>query len=39
MAVACLAVLSKDAPAFFSDFETYRAEDGGEAARVVYHKV
>src|SRR5690348_4297319 len=39
MAVACLAALSKDAPAFFSDFETYRAEDGAEAARVVYHKV
>jgi thymidylate synthase (FAD) len=39
MAVACLAALSQDAPAFFSDFETYRAEDGGDAARVVYHKV
>ena len=39
MAVACLAALSKDAPAFFSDFETYKADDGGESARVVYHKV
>jgi len=39
MAVACLTALAKDAPAFFSDFETYKADDGGESARVVYHKV
>ncbi|HTY06763.1 MAG TPA: FAD-dependent thymidylate synthase [Gemmatimonadales bacterium] len=39
MAVACLAALKAEAPAFFSDFETYRAEDGQESARVVYHKV
>jgi thymidylate synthase (FAD) len=39
MAIACLAALSADAPAFFSDFETYRAEDGADAAKVVYHKV
>jgi len=39
MAVAVLRVLQQAAPAFFSDFETYQAEDGAEAARVVYHKV
>jgi len=39
MAIACLAALAADAPAFFSDFETYRAEDGADAAKVVYHKV
>jgi len=39
MAVAILRVLQAEAPAFFSDFETYQAEDGAESARVVYHKV
>jgi thymidylate synthase (FAD) len=39
MAVACLRVLSAEAPALFSDFEIYRAEDAFEAARVAYHKV
>jgi thymidylate synthase (FAD) len=39
MAVACLRVLEVEAPAFFSDFEVYRAADGAEAARVAYHKV
>ena len=39
MAVACLGVLKTEAPAFFSDFETYRAEDGATSARVNYHKV
>jgi thymidylate synthase (FAD) len=39
MAVACLRVLQAEAPAFFSDFETYQAEDGAESARVGYHKV
>jgi thymidylate synthase (FAD) len=39
MAVACLRVLSAEAPAIFADFEIYRAEDGFEAARVAYHKV
>lgn len=39
MAIAVLRVLQQAAPAFFSDFETYRAEDGAEAARVGYHKV
>jgi thymidylate synthase (FAD) len=39
MAVACLRVLQGDAPAFFSDFEIYTADDRQEAARVAYHKV
>jgi thymidylate synthase (FAD) len=39
MAVALLRVLSTEAPLLFSDFEVYRADDGAEAARVVYHKV
>ena len=39
MAVACLNVLRGDAPAFFSDFEIYQAEDGAQSARIAYHKV
>ena len=39
MAVACLRVLQGAAPAFFSDFETYKAEDGAVSARVGYHTV
>lgn len=39
MAVAVLRTLRDAAPAFFSDFEVYQAEDGAEAARVTYHKV
>lgn len=39
MAVACLRVLQGEAPAFFSDFEIYPADDRQEAARVTYHKV
>lgn len=39
MALACLEVLRAEAPAFFSDFEIYQAEDGAKAARVGYHKV
>ena len=38
-AVAILRVLQVEAPAFFSDFEIYVAEDRREAARVNYHKV
>jgi thymidylate synthase (FAD) len=38
-AVAMLKLLSKETPAFFSDFEIYQAEDRREAARIVYHKV
>jgi len=39
MALAVLAVLQGEAPAFFNDFEVYRAEDGANAGRVNYHKV
>jgi thymidylate synthase (FAD) len=39
MAIAVLRLLQREAPAFFSDFEIYRAEDGVESGRVTYHKV
>lgn len=39
MAITALRVLQGEAPAFFSDFEIYTAEDRREAARVAYHKV
>jgi thymidylate synthase (FAD) len=39
MAIACLGVLQREAPALFSDFEIYVADDKQEAARVAYHKV
>jgi thymidylate synthase (FAD) len=39
LAVKLLALLGEAAPAFFSDFEVYTAEDRREAARVVHHKV
>lgn len=39
MAIAVLRTLQAEAPAFFSDFEIYVAEDRREAARVGYHKV
>ena len=39
MAVACLRVLQREAPALFSDFSIYDADDRQEAARVEYHKV
>ncbi|MEP6621736.1 MAG: FAD-dependent thymidylate synthase [bacterium] len=39
MALAVLRVLGAEAPAFFSDFEIYEAEDRREAARISYHKV
>src|SRR5665647_3953571 len=38
-AVAMLRILKEEAPAFFSDFEIYQADDRAEAARIVYHKV
>ncbi|HET6761370.1 MAG TPA: FAD-dependent thymidylate synthase, partial [Gemmatimonadaceae bacterium] len=38
-AVGMLKLLSKETPAFFSDFEIYQAEDRREAARIIYHKV
>jgi thymidylate synthase (FAD) len=39
LAVATLRVLQSTAPAFFSDFEIYTADDKHDAARVTYHKV
>src|SRR6059036_3317660 len=39
IAIACLRVLQREAPALFSDFEIYVADDTQEAARVAYHKV
>jgi len=39
MAIACLRVLQHEAPALFSDFEIYVADDKSESARVTYHKV
>ena len=39
MAVAVLRLLQREAPAFFSDFEIYPAEDRREAARIGFHKV
>ena len=39
LAVALLCLLQAEAPAFFSDFEIYAADDRREAARVSYHKV
>jgi thymidylate synthase (FAD) len=38
-ALAILRVLQKEAPGFFSDFETYVAPDRAESARIGYHKV
>jgi thymidylate synthase (FAD) len=38
-AVAIIRTLQQEAPAFFSDFEIYQAEDRQFAARVTYHKV
>ena len=39
MAIAVLRLLQKEAGALFSDFAIYTADDKGEAARVLYHKV
>jgi thymidylate synthase (FAD) len=39
VAVAVLRLLQGEAPAFFSDFEVYSADDRREAARVGFHKV
>lgn len=39
LAVVALRVLQAEAPAFFSDFEIYVADDRREAARIGYHKV
>jgi thymidylate synthase (FAD) len=39
LAVACLRLLQREAPALFGDFTIYSAEDGSEAGRVEFHKV
>jgi thymidylate synthase (FAD) len=39
LAIAALRLLQHEAPAFFSDFVIYVAEDRREAAKVEYHKV
>ena len=39
MAITVLRVLQGEAPAFFSDFEIYMADDRREAARIGHHKV
>ena len=39
LAVAVLRLLQREAPAFFSDFVIYVADDRKEAAKVEYHKV
>jgi thymidylate synthase (FAD) len=39
LAVAVIRLLQREAPAFFSDFELYLADDRREAARIGYHKV
>ena len=39
LAVAVIRILREEAPAFFSDFEIYVAEDRREAARIGYNKV
>ncbi len=38
-ALAILRLLQAEAPAFFSDFEIFMAEDRRESARISYHKV
>ena len=38
-AIAILRLLQTEAPAFFSDFEIFMAEDRRESARISYHKV
>src|SRR5215210_1363599 len=39
MAVACLRILQREAPALFDDFEIFRGADASEAGRVGFHKV
>src|SRR5262249_34893150 len=39
LAVAILRIMQREAPAFFSDFEIYSADDRRDAARIAYHKV
>jgi len=39
LAVATIRLLQREAPAFFSDFEIYLADDRRDAARATFHKV
>jgi flavin-dependent thymidylate synthase len=39
LAVEILRALQAEAPHLFADFEIYRADDGGDAGRVGFHKV
>jgi thymidylate synthase (FAD) len=39
LAVMLIRTMQNEAPAFFSDFEIYTAEDRREAGRISYHKV
>jgi thymidylate synthase (FAD) len=39
LSVLLIRLLQSEAPAFFSDFEIYEAEDRREAGRIEYHKV
>ena len=39
LSVLLIRLMQSEAPAFFSDFEIYEAEDRREAARIEYHKV
>jgi thymidylate synthase (FAD) len=39
LAVMLIRLMQSEAPAFFSDFEIYTAEDRREAGRIAYHKV
>jgi thymidylate synthase (FAD) len=39
LAVATIRLLQREAPAFFSDFEIYSADDRRDAARATFHKV
>ncbi len=38
-AITALKLMQAEAPAMFSDFEIYVAEDRREAARLIYHKI
>lgn len=38
-AVACIKLLTLEAPGFFGDFEIYTGADGNEAGRAQFHKV
>ncbi len=39
LSVAAIRLMQREAPAFFSDFEIYTADDRRDAARATYHKV